>query len=1608
MNWQTTSPTIRHGGTDVVIGEPEEILEEEDLSVTSFFWFVPYDEIRHMERGEVTYDFDFPSPRFVPSTMQSARRWFTTSPEAAGLRTRADHMVVVKVSNIPFDPELHGEEKAEGWLSADIRHTGEETELAGYIVEPFQATLKVTMKNLSFFKETKEWSAVEVGILSPEEVRSMAVCKVTEEQIYANDDMSSPVVGGVEDLRMGTYAKDTPCGTCGLKWDEDFLKSCPGHFGYISLEVPVPNWFYLGGSKNPSQQSPLLYALNHTCMHCQRIMLPDSKVEMLERYVFNVRSMDLLNTAGYDLIRAEVRTLMDEYHGVKSSDSRPKEYICPHCEEVSPQVSFALSAFSRYKHVFYPVNREYDDESDDVVTYPYEDVFRWLEDIPERDYAALGFSEGSVPSHMFFTDLPVAPVPARPPGMTPSGAYAPSDLSELYVAVLQVNNSIRRRRIELREDKAKRNEMSRNLFKAVAQLMTGQSSGIGSGGMKVGMAANGAMTPRNLRGVYDRIKGVGDQKNEMRRNVQSKVDEHVAYSVITPDPALQIDEIGVPYPVCFELTRRIEVTEENYDEMLSYVMNGDQEAISKGRKTNDFDLSLYPGAKRVIRANGTVSSLLEPERDFGESELDFALRQANFLDRKSSLQVGDFVERHLIPGDVVLFTRAPALHRQNLMAFRVVPVKSRSLSFNPSVCIPFNADFDGDAMRMYVLQSEEAIEEALETMRVETQMLHTRYGRTFLTFDQDEISGGYLLTFKNEPEAGTHPEERNGWGFDEDGYPILSKARVLNILQAAFSRDGKGSLTYRTRFPAAITTGRFKGCYRGRDIISMFLPPGINARYKNRTGQEIVIKNSVIGPGALDDKFFGTKAGLLAPAFIYRYGWEEGHRLLAQVTNEMSRVVFSAHVEYGFSLGIADISFIRPESKSDKEYFDLAEKGFKNQVDENGRPIRNLSPYVFIDDVMDMVERIIHDIDLKFEARDIEGIKDIDISFLNYVDEKGKEKTFGTLSIDKKEFVKDPIFAKENVVRAITGAFNDWVIAFIKANQKPTDAMNITLNSGGRGNPLQLRQMIGSLGQHQLNGPGRPKHGYSPRKVLSCSPDDMNPRDRGFIRTSYARGHDPDGYWFASTAGIRSTMESSQGGIAKSGYMEHKMKRNLEHLMVDDKRRVIDLRSGTIVSLSVGEDNLHTFHPRGPDNDDGLDFEIQPLLLDFDCKHGLSLYESCAKCSSGTPNLLPRGVLPDNIKAQVEKAVEGRELGEESKKGFRDSLRSYYNTCLVPIGEMIGSTGAANLGEPATQAGLRAFHGGGQGTVPTVDRLVQVLELVKKNQEQPQTTLFLKDEFNTQENAERLASFCTTVTFEEVMEKVEYNPEEFEIEITLNIERLELFDIDDEWARHTLKKVLESDGTRKVTFFESPIAKVRCREDARDLLIVRHMLGNIPLSGINDSQLAFAYDDGKGQYGVSIRGPIKGSDAVNIPKFWEDVVDFMGEYVDLSKTQFTDSWMVYNIYGLEASLNHLCESIYGQMNGMGGAKGIGELDYRYIRVMADYMGIYGEPIGLKKSGHMVKFNKSLLAALGGEDPMLALHGATVMGNYDTLKGPVEAIAAGKQLNIGAHYRRKTT
>lgn len=1341
---------------------------------------------------------------------------------------------------------------------------------------------------------------------------------------------------------------------------------------------------------------------------------------------------------------------------------------CPHCDELSPILLFKMKFGMGKQAEFFPKPGERDkDLFPRKQTYAYKVVYDSLLEVPNDHALVMAFNTEldprteeprSHPSYLFWRYFPVSPNQSRPPQEAPNGGLDMNDLSKLYINVVRANHVL----LDLSTDKFKSKRSESILFKACTQALSSQTS-FGSPEAVSKFGSSGVVTEL-LQGVYDRIKPPGKKKNHVRRINQSKVSEHTMYAVITPNAALRIDEVGVPVGACIRLTIGERVTKANIVRLREAVIKG-HPADAKGIVAlDDIDIKNHTGGAKSIQKPGPHSGLislveevngsLDPfglDEDGGQGDPDAqtvwyreirssiearyragedihrpplkdALEQAmreykhNYArdrrrDYADMLKVNDIVHRSLLKHDTILFTRAPALHRQNIMAGKVIPLKQKAFSFNPTICIPFNADYDGDTMRCFVPQSPEAIQESKDILDVNKQIMHSRFGRPTIASDQDETSGAYLLTFPNKKLASTY-NKTTGVGYNDEGRVYFNKKATIEMLGLVYTRDDEGNLKYMTSLPEP----DFDKFYTGKGIVSHFIPEGINCDWEEEDGP-VSIRDGQLLYGTLGKK--GVKSGsmVLGAAFIYHFNYELGIRKLADFVDHINRLFFAAHLYVGYTMGITDISFadqITYKHNETGEEITVGEMEALVRIGEGAGYLRHNSFNA-------------HKTELYDEAN--EKIRIVNKAFFNKTLEDLPDDYF--LKFSRHWLTYDPLGWVELKIAEITDEFDGKLTAFTKELQGTDNAMNIAVVSGARASDLNILQMSGAYGQVRVGGtrlisgsqigrlfshsPG----GYSVsgsyeeladpefESVVTTTPLDYSGKAFGFGFSSYADGLGPEEYFLASIAGRRSTMESSMGAIQDSGYLSHRLKRSSENLMVDDRGYLVNMRLGKVLSLQIGEDGLQPFHARGPDNPDGISLSLQPHFLAEHCNHGITLLDECDTCQRGTsyrktPSLKN---LPINISSKLIEKLKLREIAEPT--AFFARAYEYYKESKVQPGEMIGSTGAANVGEPVTQAGLRAFHGGGKGTVPTTDRIVQLLDLSQSAIKQPSTRFFLKEEYNFKEHAEKMANFCSTLYLSDITSLFKYIPEERAIDILFDYAVVEIFQADLGFVQEYLTYKGKSEG---FTINETE-GGLRVRITGNEfididsyLLLMKESLSKYQINGLVNGGRAFADEythptKTTKQWCVMVKGPVKPSPGKSNPMM-NNAYELIGEYYDEDLTVCNDPFWIAYEYGLEAALSGIKEMFYNQMNS---PDGLGQLDLRYIDALIDNMGSTGYLAGLAKSGHMVSTSTSLIGGIGGEDPGKSLRAHPLMGSKDNLAGMVEAVTAGRTLDIGKRY-----
>ncbi|BAA30656.1 DNA-directed RNA polymerase subunit A' [Pyrococcus horikoshii] len=673
--------------------------------------------------------------------------------------------------------------------------------------------------------------SIEFGILSPQEIRKMSAVEVTVPDTY--DDDGYPIEGGVMDKRMGVIDPGLRCETCGAKAGE-----CPGHFGHIELARPV---IHVGFAKTIHR------ILESTCRECGRIKLTD---EEIEEYM---KKLELAKNR-----RSEVNKILKEIH--KKARER---MVCPHCGAPQYPIKFEKPTIywelrkdeqgNEYKHRMMPT-----------------EIRDRLEKIPDKDLPLLGLHpEKSRPEWMVLTVLPVPPVTVRPSITLETGIRAEDDLTHKLVDIIRINNRLRQN-IEAGAPQLIIEDLWDLLQYHVTTYINNETSGVPPAKHKSG---------RPLKTLAQRLKG---KEGRFRGNLSGKRVNFSARTVISPDPMISINEVGVPIQIAMELTVPEKVTEFNIEKLRKMVLNGPDK---------------YPGANYVIDPEGRRIRIMESNKE----------NLAKMID------IGWTVERHLVDGDIVLFNRQPSLHRMSIMAHRVRVMPYKTFRLNLAVCPPYNADFDGDEMNLHVPQTEEAQAEAKILMEVQNHIISPRYGGPIIGGIQDHISGGYLLTregayfTREEVEqmlmfAGVDIKELPEPDKYENGKPLWSGKTIFSLLL-----PDDLTVWYRNKL-----CDEEEKCEALEKLIEEKLIPDPEEVRKLAYDGFVYIQNGKLLSGAIDKKAYGREDGIILDLIVREYGVERARQFLDQVTKLTIWVI----THKGFTTGIDDEDL--PEEARDR------------------------------------------------------------------------------------------------------------------------------------------------------------------------------------------------------------------------------------------------------------------------------------------------------------------------------------------------------------------------------------------------------------------------------------------------------------------------------------------------------------------------------------------------------------------------------------------------------------------------------------------------------------------------------------------------------------------
>jgi len=210
---------------------------------------------------------------------------------------------------------------------------------------------------------------------------------------------------------------------------------------------------------------------------------------------------------------------------------------------------------------------------------------------------------------------------------------------------------------------------------------------------------------RYVYNFYDYIFSKFSKKTGLiRGSILGKRIDFSARAVIAPDPQLNLDECSLPYVMVLEL----------------------------------FKLFI-------------VNRLLEIKNFKNQKFIryDPAIDYVNDCIKMNNPELLEIAEE-IVKNKTAMLNRQPTLHRMGLLSFKIKINMDSVIKIHPLVCEPYNADFDGDQMAVYISLYDETEKESKEKIFITANLISPSTGKLIISVNQDILLGLYLLTKPDE------------------------------------------------------------------------------------------------------------------------------------------------------------------------------------------------------------------------------------------------------------------------------------------------------------------------------------------------------------------------------------------------------------------------------------------------------------------------------------------------------------------------------------------------------------------------------------------------------------------------------------------------------------------------------------------------------------------------------------------------------------------------------------------------------------------------------------------------------------------------------------------
>lgn len=794
-----------------------------------------------------------------------------------------------------------------------------------------------------------------------------------------------------------------------------------------------------------------------------------------------------------------------------------------------------------------------------------------------------------------------------------------------------------------------------------------------------------------LRQLIEKKEGL------FRMKMMGKRVNYAARSVISPDPYIDTNEIGIPIVFAKKLTFPEYVREENVEYLRMLVENGPH---------------VHPGANIIEDKEGKRIVLDK-----------FDARQLKAIARTLLTGgPGKIVYRHLHNGDMLIVNRQPTLHKASMMAHRarVLP-QQNTIRMHYSNCNTYNADFDGDEINLHFPQSQIARSEAKNIASTDYQYTASTSGKPLRGLIQDHVVSGVLLTSKDT---------------------LLERDEYLQLVYCATSAL---NISFQI-LPCVIKP---RPMWSGKQVISTIIQILSRGKTQLNMDEKCKVSGSFWGPDGLDEERLIIREGYICTGILDKnhignvefgmvHAFHElyGEAMASQLLTSLGKVLTQYFQMRGFTCNMDDL-LLTPTAN---EYRDNWIKQVEKDVINYAYTLRGLDP-----PPEDHKENHSHTELLKevenYMLASPDNPKELDAKMISMLNRSASR-------------LQGKCIPAGLVKRFPANCFSSMVTTGAKGSMVNHNQISLMLGQQeleGRRVPITI--MGRSLPSFQPYDPTPRAGGFVVDRFLTG----IKPQEYYFHCMAGREGL-VDTAVKTSRSGYlqRCLIKGLEGLMVGYDYSVRDTDGSIVQFLYGED--CIDPSKNKYVTafefLNQNSDAiLHKF--KYDEAKEKLDLGRFKEFKKFDDK---SKYDTALHCYSPvTPGALPTNLFNLYNKFIEEKKVlrkQNPSIQRISRNKFSNLLSLKYMRSIIEPGESVGIIASQSIGEPSTQLTLNTFHLAGHGSVNVtlgIPRLREILMTASATMKTPTMSLPFLESF---QSANEFKNKLQRINFKDIVKQI--------------------------------------------------------------------------------------------------------------------------------------------------------------------------------------------------------------------------------------------------------------